>query len=135
MHRILYLSQMAPGKAHEVFGAICLRARARNRQLGVSGVLVFDGQRFCQFLQGPAAEVQALMATIARDPRHHGIVMLMDEPCSAENHPVNWAAGFVDPGDLDLLDPALGAPDTTPPLPTFSQLLARAELDSAPPPL
>lgn len=49
----------------------CVR---RNRDLGVSGILLFDGTFFLQSLEGPMNEVSALFSRIRADGRHHDVI-------------------------------------------------------------
>ncbi|WP_198086921.1 BLUF domain-containing protein [Variovorax sp. E3] len=70
LYEILYCSTLAQDLPPPTVGAIVTRARARNAEQGITGLLVFDGQRFCQHLEGPREAVEALMDRIAQDPRH-----------------------------------------------------------------
>ena len=70
LHEILYFSQLAPHQPTHVVGQIVARARARNAREGITGLLVFDGMRFCQHLEGPRSNVLQLMERIESDPRH-----------------------------------------------------------------
>ena len=51
-------------------GQIVARARARNAREGITGLLVFDGMRFCQQFEGPRRNVLRLMERLEADPRH-----------------------------------------------------------------
>lgn len=89
-------------------------------------MLLFDGQRFCQDLRGPADAIDALMDRIARDPRHEQLVVLIDAPVVPIETP-RWRAGYCEPNALDALDAA------TPPRPApadaiFQAVLAAADL-------
>lgn len=47
---------------------------------GITGMLLhFDGN-FEPVIEGPTATVEALLAMIARDPRHHGCMELLRRP-------------------------------------------------------
>lgn len=70
LHQVLYLSRLAPGIGPGVVKDIARAARKHNPAHGVTGALLFDGERFCQLVEGGEAEVGALIARIARDPRH-----------------------------------------------------------------
>lgn len=55
------------------------KARHFNEANGITGLLVFDGMRFCQQLEGTQKQVLALLERIREDPRythvevvHHG---------------------------------------------------------------
>jgi hypothetical protein len=52
------------------------RGRIRNRELGVTSLLVFDGACFCQLLEGDLGAVTALVSTIQVDARHSGYTVL-----------------------------------------------------------
>ncbi|VTU14211.1 Blue light- and temperature-regulated antirepressor YcgF [Variovorax sp. SRS16] len=70
LHEILYCSMLAPDQSVTVVGQIVTAARARNLQDQITGLLVFDGQRFCQHFEGPCGEVLLLMERLQADPRH-----------------------------------------------------------------
>ena len=49
------------------------RARLKNKVLQVTGVLVFDGTHFAQFVEGPQQSVSGLRSAIEEDSRHHDV--------------------------------------------------------------
>lgn len=51
-------------------------SRLCNAALGITGALLFNDQRFVQFLEGPEEAVTALRAKIVRDPRHHDLLTI-----------------------------------------------------------
>jgi hypothetical protein len=61
-------------------GSIASRARGATPERGITGLLVFDGQRFCQHLEGPREAVDALMQQIEDDPRHIDIRVVYAAP-------------------------------------------------------
>jgi len=70
LHEIFYCSVLAQDLPPNAVGAIVSQARARNAERKITGLLVFDGMRFCQHLEGPCDAVKALMRSIERDFRH-----------------------------------------------------------------
>lgn len=70
---VLYTSTLAPTAPASAVPAILATARARNQQLGLTGLLVFDGQNFCQYLEGAPHAVLQRMERIADDERHTAI--------------------------------------------------------------
>ncbi len=52
-------------------GSIVTQARARNAQHSITGLLVFDGMRFCQHLEGPQRAVETLMERIRAGSQAH----------------------------------------------------------------
>ena len=126
-HQILYISQLAPGREYDTFTAVCRVARGRNGNLGASGVLLFDGHRFCQLLQGPAEAVRTLMRDIAEDPRHQSLEVLVDAPAAAADIERHWWAGYCDAHELDVLDAALGVRGQAA-MASFRDIVSRADL-------
>ncbi len=108
IHQILYLSQLAANCNYDVFASICRASRHRNAQLSLTGVLLFDGQRFCQLLQGPVLDVKAMMADITLDRRHERTVTLFDGPAQADQVQRVWTAGYCDAQELDVFDDEAG---------------------------
>lgn len=86
LYEFLYCSLLASDLPPATVGAIVTQARARNAEDGISGLLVFDGQCFCQHFEGPREAVQALMARLQRDPRHVALVVVHDGPLAARRY-------------------------------------------------
>jgi hypothetical protein len=125
---IIYISQLAPERGCAVFSAICRSARSYNIERGIAGVLLFDGERFFQWLHGAHDEVSQLMDTITADPRHTQVRVLLNAQWPTPEHERGWRAGFVDPEALDAfaaLDPADGSAM----LDGLAGLVAQADLD------
>jgi len=78
LQEILYCSRLAPDQSTTVVGHIVTQARARNAQEGITGLLVFDGLRFCQHLEGPPDPVISLMRRLAADRRHSDVRILYE---------------------------------------------------------
>lgn len=66
----LYHSRIADNVDLECVAHIVKTARGFNKEAGITGMLVFDGQRFCQYIEGPPPAIEALVARIAQDTRH-----------------------------------------------------------------
>jgi hypothetical protein len=59
------------------------KARARNRSLDVTGMLLFEGGCFLQTLEGPPVAVAELWSSIQRDGRHNHIELLSEHMVAA----------------------------------------------------
>ncbi len=59
------------------------RARARNRSLDVTGMLLFEDGCFLQTLEGPPDALGALWSSIKQDDRHNQIEVLSEHLVSA----------------------------------------------------
>jgi hypothetical protein len=55
-------------------------SRERNASLGVTGALIAARGHFAQVLEGPEDGVAAVMDSIARDPRHRRVRIVLDRP-------------------------------------------------------
>lgn len=59
------------------------RARARNRSLGVTGMLLFENGSFLQTLEGPPTALKTLWSSIQQDNRHNHIEVLSEHIVTA----------------------------------------------------
>lgn len=126
--QFLYVSRLASGCTWEVVKQIVATSRFNNPSHGVTGALLFDGERFCQLVEGAPDNVRELRANLLRDSRHTGMRVLLEEHSPAPPLKQRWASGYCDPHELEVLDGAnalLGRPA----LEAFFALLARADLD------
>lgn len=57
---------------------LAAQAKARNRSLGVTGMLLYDRGRFFQTIEGPPASLKILWASISADTRHTDIEILSE---------------------------------------------------------
>ena len=127
---IVYTSQLAPSQDYTAYGPICRIARQRNGPLAVSGVLLFDGQRFCQWLHGEPGATAGLMQAIASDKRHVGLQTCLQALLPSGAFATGWRAGFVDSDRLDqfVQHSAAGADQV---LAALGRLLAAADIEPA----
>lgn len=89
-------------------------ALIRNAGLLVTGALVATENRFAQVLEGPNANVDTLMVSILRDPRHTAINVIRDTPIRRRTFP-KWSLAYVGPSTYvqGLIQPMLAEPFTT----------------------
>lgn len=99
---VLYTSMLAPSAPASVVPAILASARINNQRNGLTGLLVFDGQNFCQYLEGPPVVVLERMERIRDDDRHTGI----DIACKGETDARifnRFTMGYAEPEANDLV--------------------------------
>ena len=70
LYEVLYVSTLALNQPLQVVAEIAAHARPANAAMDITGLLIFDGQRFCQQLEGPQKAVLKLMERIRDDTRH-----------------------------------------------------------------
>ncbi|MFS2165935.1 BLUF domain-containing protein [Variovorax sp. Varisp62] len=102
LHEVLYCSTLAQDQSPAAVGSITSRARARNAERGITGLLVFDGLRFCQHLEGPREAVDTLMRQIEQDPRHVDVRVLYEAPLEARRYS-GFGMGLAECEGLDLM--------------------------------
>ena len=92
MLQLTYISTATPGTTPAMVGEILSASRRNNAAANVTGLLLYDGHRFLQALEGPEAAVQTTFDRIHKDPRHFALVQLARESITERSFP-NWAMG------------------------------------------
>ena len=77
--RLTYASRAAEWLSRQDLREIARAAQARNRKLGVTGLLLYVEGDFLQVLEGPAGAVERLYETIENDPRNKWVTRLSTE--------------------------------------------------------
>ena len=80
LYEALYVSTIAPNEPVSIVAEIAGKARAFNAEHDITGLLIFDGLRFCHHLEGCSKQVLALIERIAHDPRHIKVELLHHAP-------------------------------------------------------
>ncbi len=110
----VYCSRAAEGIDDEAVDRLIERSQRRNVDRQITGVLVFGSGVFFQWIEGPPAEVTALIANLHGDPRHFDIVELDRSLEKRERLYPNWEMERVGADDIrevleDALESAKGA--------------------------
>lgn len=103
LHEILYCSTLAEQAPIRVVADIAGKARIANRQQGITGLLIFDGQHFCQQLEGDPSALTALMERISDDPRHTDVTVLHQGPLASRRFK-RFSLGYTPVEDVDALE-------------------------------
>ncbi len=69
--------------------------RINNARLEISGMLLHKDGNFMQVIEGPEVEVRKLLEKIKMDPRHHGIIQLIEGYTESRQFS-DWSMGFYD---------------------------------------
>lgn len=75
-YQLLYVSTQALRLTSEDLEDILESSRTNNARLGISGLLVYEGQHFMQILEGEEDAVSTRFELIRQDPRHHDVVVI-----------------------------------------------------------
>ncbi len=73
---LLYSSQATHDFELPELGELVTRAQRRNRHMGVTGAIFYEGGRFLQWLEGPCQSLEILYDDIGHDGRHTDIQMI-----------------------------------------------------------
>ncbi|WP_394730253.1 BLUF domain-containing protein [Altererythrobacter sp. GH1-8] len=90
MEQLIYSSIASPDLSGGDIFEIVSKAAVKNRDLEVTGMLAVAKGRFFQALEGPGGELDALMARIERDRRHHSLTVLSRRKSGARLFP-RWS--------------------------------------------
>jgi hypothetical protein len=81
------------------FRELLQKARAKNKRLGITGLLLYAQGRFFQVLEGPESAVRSLYDTIRDDERHTNVETLLTTTITARTFP-DWEMGLDHPEPL-----------------------------------
>ena len=101
MHQLTYISTATRKILPADIDGILASSRRKNEPAGISGLLLFDGRRFLQALEGDEAQIGATFERIKTDDRHRAIVMLSNRVIAARQFGA-WAMAW------HRVDPAAG---------------------------
>ena len=108
-------SRIESGAAERELDRIVDVSRIRNASIGVTGALLFTGERFAQCIEGSEDAVRQLRVSIMDDARHHKIYTLTEgDICS--RYFIQWSLAYAGPAtfvsrqlDSSLLDAKSGS--------------------------
>ena len=100
LYTFVYCSRAAEGVDDAEVGRIVEAAQRHNLARGITGVLVFGNGVFFQLIEGPAAQIQKLIATLHCDPRHYDVVSLDWSEERRERLYPNWEMERVTADDI-----------------------------------
>lgn len=103
MRSVSYVSSARGLWAQPQLDELLLSVRAWNGPRELTGMLLYSGGNFMQTIEGPDAAIAEVLARISADPRHHGLMVLLDEDVSRRSFP-DWTMGYrrVDVDDTSL---------------------------------
>ena len=103
---LLYVSELTVLDAGEI-DRICHQSRANNARDDITGLLVFDGRAFCEFVEGPQPAMAALLRRLERDPRRVRMRVLQYGPAASGRRFPAWRLGYAysaDPAAIARMD-------------------------------
>lgn len=101
-YEMLYVSTMAPTAPVSMVSKIAMQARVSNAVQRITGMLIFDGLRFCQYVEGSKNDVIALFERICADSRHAAITLIHQGPLQ-ERRFNKFSLAFANGDDYEAL--------------------------------
>lgn len=93
MHRLLYLSSASFAFSDKDLHDILTTSRKNNALHDITGLLLYHDKSILQILEGEETAILALFIKIMRDPRHTGVLKLIDEQTDDRDFS-DWSMGF-----------------------------------------
>ena len=127
----VYCSRAAEGVDDAAVDRIIEWSQRRNVERDITGVLVFGSGIFFQWIEGPPAAVETLIASLHGDPRHFDVVVLDRSVEKRERLYPNWEMERVGADDIRaVLQDALESADDKNNIAALTRILKH--LDSGP---
>jgi len=102
LHAIVYVSSATRLPDESTITHLLQRARQRNLEHGVTGLLLYADGSFMQYIEGPQAGLTVVYNVIRRDALHHSLIELLNEPVG-EREFADWTMAY----SADTLPPFL----------------------------
>jgi hypothetical protein len=93
LFRLAYISAASKPFSKAELRSLLKQASERNAEAGVTGMLLNKEGRFMQILEGSKAAVKTTFGRISKDPRHHGIIVILKESANERDFP-GWPMAF-----------------------------------------
>ena len=98
-YQLIYVSGAATPFSPQDLLSLAQFAAERNEQIGITGVLLYENQRFMQILEGDKSAVDEIFEVIRNDPRHYGVFVLSQRPILFRQFP-DWSMRLAEPGEI-----------------------------------
>ncbi len=93
--RFIYCSTVTSVLEKDNFIDLVRRSVVNNKELNLTGILLFDGRYFFQVLEGDQKDVKTILVKISQDERHKDIHTLSNKPIAARLFP-KWSMELID---------------------------------------
>ncbi len=93
LEAVVYVSSAVGSLSEAELTELLARARAKNEDVEVTGVLLYHDGTFFQYFEGPSIGVEFVYDRVRRSAMHRGIIELMHASVP-ERLFSNWSMGF-----------------------------------------
>ena len=102
MFHVVYVSSSTQTFAQSDLQTLLQKARDKNTQLDLTGMLLYKDGNFMQVLEGEEEVVTELVEIIKHDTRHKGVLELLRGTSEQRMFP-NWSMGYRDLADKEVV--------------------------------
>ncbi len=95
MYQIAYFSSATHLMSSEELHRLLDESRVHNAASDITGMLLYKEGNFLQILEGEELVVRQLFQKIQRDPRHKGVIVVVDEAIPGREFP-DWQMAYRD---------------------------------------
>ena len=93
LERLVYRSKATGEVGSLALFNLLTQARQKNAELDITGHLIFDGEFFTQWVEGPSSSLDKLWAALQKDDRHHQIILISRTPAEVRRF-AEWTMAF-----------------------------------------
>jgi hypothetical protein len=90
---IVYVSFASRDLKEEDLDDFLVNIRQKNKEYGITGLLLYNNGSFIQVIEGKKETIQNLFSVIKNDSRHNNVVMLHEEQIKQRDFP-DWCMGY-----------------------------------------
>lgn len=90
---LVYVSSAVRLLSPEEIEYLLRRARERNLEYGITGVLLYIGGNFMQYIEGPRDNLDIIYTIIREDEQHSGIILVSREAVDSRQFG-EWSMAF-----------------------------------------
>lgn len=122
LNSLIYVSSAVKLLSIDEIGHLLTRARERNKEYGITGVLLYMGGNFMQYIEGPKDKLDDIYKIIQKAKQHTGIILVSREAIKDRQF-ADWSMGFQtkevegyvsSPGERKLIETLLEFPTDNP---------------------
>ena len=102
---LVYVSSAVKLLTPEEIEYLLTRARERNKKYDITGILLYIGGNFMQYIEGPSDNLEVIFKIIREDKQHSGIILVTREAIE-EREFGDWSMAY----DTRDIQDYVGAP-------------------------
>lgn len=93
LERLVYRSRSTSDIGSLALFNLLTEARKKNELLDITGHLIFDGEFFTQWIEGPSSSLESLWNSLLKDDRHDQIMLISRTPIEQRRFS-EWSMAF-----------------------------------------